>query len=54
MMQRVNWNRRVWPILALVAIAVLALAGVILATFRSSGKSEKLVVSREGIEPSTT
>ena len=27
----VSWNRRVWPILALVAITVLALAGVILA-----------------------
>lgn len=32
MMQRVNWNRRVWPILALVAVTVLALAGVILAS----------------------
>ncbi len=32
----------------------LVMAGVILATFRSGGKSEKLVVSREGIEPSTT
>lgn len=31
MNQRFSWNRRVWPILALVAITVLALAGVILA-----------------------
>lgn len=31
MEQRVKWNRRVWPILALVAAAILGIAGVIVA-----------------------
>lgn len=32
MKQQVSWNRRVWPIMALVAVTLLALAGVILAS----------------------
>ena len=49
MKQRVSWNRKVWPILVLVVVAVLGLAGVILAGNQDNANLSLAV--QDGLSP---